>query len=166
MKKFQKRAFTLVEMMIVVAIIAVLAGIAVPQYNKYVKKSEATEAIRFMKQIVDAQGIYFSTHAKYIDNDSTNNDGLKILGTEINAGGKFAKYEVKACGTDNDVGVVIQAWTGDTKSAKGSVYMFYPSTMNAANYTNANKDLYDGTTFLYNYINDENSNKEPGCPTS
>ena len=165
MKKntLMKKGFTLVEMMIVVAIIAVLAGIAVPQYNKYVRKAEATEAIRLMKQIVDAEGIYRSTHDRYIENSSANNTGLDILGVEITTEGQFDHYEVTACGTDDDVGVIIQAWTGDTVSAANSVYMYYPRDMLPANH---DADLYDGTTFLYNYINEENNAATPACPTS
>ncbi len=65
MKKDFRPAFTLVEMMIVVAIIAILAGMAIPQYKKYVRKSETTEAVRFLKQMVDAQSTYRSSHGKF-----------------------------------------------------------------------------------------------------
>ncbi|MEK6239978.1 MAG: pilin [Escherichia coli] len=41
----QQQGFTLLELMIVVAIIGVLAAIAVPQYQKYVAKSEASAAL-------------------------------------------------------------------------------------------------------------------------
>ncbi|WP_027696324.1 pilin [Vibrio litoralis] len=50
-KKLQK-GFTLIELMIVVAIIGVLSAIAIPAYQDYVKKGELASGLATMKALI------------------------------------------------------------------------------------------------------------------
>ena len=54
MKKRMKKGFTLVEIMIVVAIIAILAAIAIPNFVKYRKESQQATCEQTRAQIVTA----------------------------------------------------------------------------------------------------------------
>ena len=59
MKSRVVKGFTLIELMIVVAIIGVLAAVAIPAFMKYIRKSKTTEAVEGIKKIYDGARSYY-----------------------------------------------------------------------------------------------------------
>ena len=53
------RGFTLIEMMIVVAILGVLASIAIPAFIKYVRRAKTTEALMNLRKLFDGSVQYY-----------------------------------------------------------------------------------------------------------
>lgn len=57
-KQGRKLGFTMIELMIVVVIVGILAGIAVPIYGKYVRNARLTEATSRIGDIITASKAY------------------------------------------------------------------------------------------------------------
>jgi len=62
----RSKGFTLIELMIVVAIIAILAAIAIPQYKKFQLKAKTAEAKTNLGAIRTCEEAYAAEHDLYI----------------------------------------------------------------------------------------------------
>ena len=63
-----RRGFSLIELLIVIAIILIIAGIAVPKMNKQMMNAREMAAIRQIGSIHQAETQYYSTYGKYAQN--------------------------------------------------------------------------------------------------
>ena len=89
----KQKGFTLIELMIVVAIIGILAAIAIPQYNKYVARTQVAEAFTLLGPIKQALTLYHQETGDFPD-DTDTMDRHNALGiahwTEL--GGDYVRH--------------------------------------------------------------------------
>lgn len=65
MRRFRVSGFTIIELMIVVALIAVLTAIAYPAYTKYTFRARRAEGQELLLRTATAQERYYATYNTY-----------------------------------------------------------------------------------------------------
>ncbi len=102
MKKQVQKGFTLIELMIVVAIIGILASIALPAYQDYIARSQAAESVVMLNAVrtdvedVVVQGGAFPATAALTGNVT----------------GSYGVITSAADATNNDAGVITYTFSG------------------------------------------------------
>jgi type IV pilus assembly protein PilA len=117
MKSIQK-GFTLIELMIVVAIIAILAAIAIPAYQNYLIRAQVSEGMVLTSGARTAVSEYFSNFGEWPTNNVA--AGLPQTATSIN--GKYVE-SVKV-----DKGIITAQFnaTNANKAIQGDKFVLSP----------------------------------------
>ena len=123
MLKQVQKGFTLIELMIVIAIIGILAAIAIPAYQNYTIRAQVTEGLTL------ADG-WKTAIAEYYANTGNWPLQTQLSGTAVTIG----KYETGVTVTTG--GVIQITYGGPQANAKLSGLI-----LNLVPYTNANNDV-------------------------
>ena len=98
-RRFGPRGFTLIELMITVAIVAVLAAIAFPSYQDSVWKGKRAEAKAAIFKALQAEERYYTQNNSYVAYSGTAPSGAFPVFSADNAANSRYTLAAAPCGT-------------------------------------------------------------------
>ena len=78
MKRSLQKGFTLIELMIVVAIIGILAAVALPAYQDYMKKARFAEVMTMSESYKTAVAVCYAEQSGVLTNCNAGSNGIPV----------------------------------------------------------------------------------------
>lgn len=97
--KNSMKGFTLAELLIVIVILGILGGIALPRFYPQQEKGRVAEAVAILSAIRQGEEAYRLEKGNYIDLDSTDNWAVIGMEDPNDSANKLFTYSVDASGT-------------------------------------------------------------------
>ena len=94
----ENKAFTLVEVVIVIVIVGILSAVSVPIYKNHIKKAKEMEAKVLADSIFTAEDIYYSEYGEFYANKKTASYD-KVLKVDSRGNKYFTSFYIN---TDTD----------------------------------------------------------------
>ena len=107
-----KTGFTLVELVIVIAIVIILSAISVPIYRGYIDKSKMSEGYALLGAILSAQRAYYSEHGTFLryQESGGNTSYNSILGVDARSNKYFTVFQPGGESEDPKIACFALAW--------------------------------------------------------